>query len=115
MEVVITEDNTYYTLKISGDLDASSSIILDNALEKAIQQSDKSILIDCYELDYISSPGIGVFTSRVSLMEESNRELILYGVNEKVMNVFKILGLDKLLPIYKEKDDIKTRADERKN
>ena len=109
MEVIIIEDVEYYTLKISGDLDASSSIILDNALEKAQKETDKPILIDCHGLDYISSPGIGVFTSRVGLDDVS---ISLYGLNSKVFNVFKILGLDQLLPIFESKDDVKLQTDE---
>ena len=112
MEVIITEDKQYYTLKISGDLDASSSIILDNALEKALKETDKTILIDCHELDYISSPGIGVFTSRVG---DDTSPIVLYGMSEKVFNVFKILGLDQLLPIFKDKKDVNLEPNGRKN
>ncbi|MFT5917365.1 MAG: anti-sigma B factor antagonist [Flammeovirgaceae bacterium] len=111
MEVIITEEKPYYTIQISGDLDASSSILLDNALDKALKTTDYTILVDCHKLDYISSPGIGVFTSRLDELEEEGREIILYGVSEKVMNVFKILGLDQLLPIYKNRDEIKQNAD----
>ena len=106
MEVTTSEDNNYYTLKISGEVDVSSSIILDNALDSALNATKKDILVDCQELEYISSSGIGVFTSRVEDCEKSGQKIILYGVNDKVMKVFNILGLDKVLPIFKTRDEL---------
>jgi anti-sigma B factor antagonist len=108
MEVLALEDKLGYTIKIVGDVDASSSIVLDNALEQAMSQSQGHIFVDCTELDYISSPGIGAFTSRLSECERTGRRIILYGVNHKVMNVFQVLGLHKLLPLYATKDELRT-------
>lgn len=111
MEVTFFEDTLYYTLKINGEVDVSSSITLDNALESALKQTKKDILIDCHELEYISSSGIGVFTSRVEDCEKSGQKIILYGVSPKVMKVFSILGLDKLIPIYKSKEELNSLVD----
>lgn len=106
MEVSFVNDTIGHTLKVIGDVDASSSIILDNALEEALKVTNGNILVDCLELDYISSPGIGVFTSRLHDCQDSGRQIMLYGVNEKVMNTFKILGLHKLLPLYATKEEL---------
>lgn len=106
MEISFIEDDNYYTLKISGEVDVTSSIKLDNALEQALNSTEKDILVDCHELEYISSSGLGVFTSRVSDSEESDQKIIIYGVSDKVMKVFSILGLDKVLPIFKTKDEL---------
>ena len=105
MEVLTINDQLGYTLKVIGDVDASSSIILDNALDQALQSTNGDILVDCSELDYISSPGIGVFTSRLHEFNQGKRRLFLYGVNSKVLNVFKILGLHQLLPLYSSKEE----------
>ncbi len=116
MEVLTLNDQLGYTIKVIGDVDASSSIILDNALSKALEDSEGNILIDCSELDYISSPGIGVFISRLHEFEDGKRRLMLYGVNSNVLNVFKILGLHQLLPLYTTKEElISDLADDTKN
>lgn len=106
MEVSTVQDPLGHTLKVIGDVDASSSILLDNAIGEALHQSEGDVFVDCTELDYISSPGIGVFTSRLHECDDSNRKIILYGVNNKVLNVFKILGLHQLLPIYSTKKEL---------
>ncbi len=110
MEVKFTEEEKNYIISIDGDLDASSSIKLDKVLAKAIGENRNPILVDCNHLDYISSPGIGVFTSHLQECESKNINLILYGMNDKVLKVFRILGLDEIIPITKTKDEAKNRA-----
>ena len=105
MEVLFVDDSIGYVLKIIGDVDASSSIILDNALEEALEATEGNIFIDCFELDYIASAGIGVFTSRLH-SQSGGRQIMLYGVNDKIMNTFKVLGLHKLLPLYATKEEL---------
>lgn len=110
MEVKFTEEGKNYIISIDGDLDASSSIKLDKVLAKAIIENRNPILVDCTQLDYISSPGIGVFTSHLQECESKNISLVLYGMNEKVFKVFRILGLDEVIPITKTKEEAKSRA-----
>ena len=107
MEVNTSQEEGCYIIQVIGDLDASSSLLLDNELESAISSGHKVILIACHKLDYISSSRIGVFTSRIEEGEEKSITLALYGVSAAVLKVFSILGLDQLLPILENKDDVK--------
>lgn len=107
MELQVVTEDKFHIIRIIGDLDASSSILLDNALEKAIGTDIKSILIDCNALNYISSPGIGAFTSRLEECAEKDIQMVLFGLNDKIVNVFSILGLDQLIVIKISKDDAK--------
>lgn len=86
-------------IRVGGDVDASSSIQLDAEFKNAIEGGDKKILVDCTQLNYISSAGLGVFMSYIQDIETNKVKLVIYGLNEKVLNVFGILGLDQLLKI----------------
>jgi anti-sigma B factor antagonist len=110
MKVTHIDEQEFHFIIIDGDVDASSSILLDNALEKAISEQKQRILIDCSALHYISSPGIGVFTSRLDDCESVGIKLVLFAMSEKVLNVFRILGLDQLIQIVKTKDEAKIAA-----
>ena len=96
--------NDILILSIDGEIDASSSIHLDNELSTAINDN-KKILIDCSKLDYISSAGLGVFMSYINDMEERHIKMILFGMSNKVKNVFQILGLDQLLKIVETSEE----------
>ncbi|MGF1533084.1 MAG: STAS domain-containing protein [Bernardetiaceae bacterium] len=103
MKLTLTTTSSYYIIAVEGDVDASSSIELDNTLEELLQaQPPKHILVDCTDLQYISSPGIGVFTSRLEESEEKNIKIVLFGLNEKVFKVFRILGLDTLMDLVQD-------------
>lgn len=110
MQVQHNDEGIFHIISIDGEVDASSSIILDNALEKALTTTTKHLLIDCSRLSYISSPGIGVFTSRIEDCERVGTKLVLFGVSDKVYNVFRLLGLDQLIEIVKTKEEAKTLA-----
>ena len=107
MQVHHSNENDYHIIAVKGDVDASSSIVLDSALEKAIHEKHPNILIDCSELSYISSPGIGVFTSRLDDCETVHIKLVLFAMSDKVLNVFRILGLDQLIQIVQTKEEAK--------
>ena len=86
-------------IRVGGDVDASSSIQLDDEFKNAIEGGDKKILVDCTQLNYISSAGLGVFMSYIQDIENNEVKLVIYGLSEKVINVFEILGLDQLLKV----------------
>jgi anti-sigma B factor antagonist len=97
---------------VVGDVDASSSIQLDNALGQALEDNQTKILVDCSKLNYISSAGLGVFMSYIQDFENKNIKLVLCNLNEKVIGVFRILGLDQLLKIVDTIEEGKKLIDE---
>ncbi|MCZ6520257.1 MAG: STAS domain-containing protein [Bacteroidetes bacterium] len=100
-------EEEFFVVKISGEVDASSSIYLDEAIKEPIQNNYKKIIVDCSELTYISSAGLGVFMSYIQEIKDQQIRLVIFGLNEKVNNVFQILGLHQLLPIAANKEDAK--------
>lgn len=102
----VLEEN-HYIITINGDVDASSSIHLDEAMSEAIKGGHSKILVDCSALNYISSAGLGVFMSYIEELKTKNIQMVLFGLSEKVENVFKVLGLDQLLNIKQSKDQAK--------
>ena len=100
------------TIKVTGDVDASSSLELDNAIKQAVTDGLKKIMVNGQELHYISSAGLGVFMSYLQDFEKHNIKMALFGLNEKVENVFKILGLDQLIHLVDTEEEAKTHMNE---
>ena len=107
MKLTNQKENDYFILGIDGDLDASSCIILDNAISEAVSKGEKKIIIDCSRLNYISSAGLGVFMSYLQDFENNRISMALFNLSEKVKNVFQILGLDQLIKIVDTKEEAK--------
>ncbi|MEQ8925083.1 MAG: STAS domain-containing protein [Fulvivirga sp.] len=107
VDVKRIQEGSYDLINIIGEVDASSSIELDNAMDEAVKSGHKSFLVDCSSLEYISSAGLGVFMSYIEEFKKNDITIVFYGLNEKVANVFEILGLDQLLIIRKTKEEAK--------
>jgi anti-sigma B factor antagonist len=104
-------DNTI-TISLDGELDASSSVLLDEELSNPNIMMYGKILVDCKDLNYISSAGLGVFISHLQRFEDAQIKLIFFNMQEKVRNVFEILGLDLLMTIVSSYEEAVTIAND---
>ncbi|WP_092102149.1 MULTISPECIES: STAS domain-containing protein [Pontibacter] len=104
-------DNTVI-LTLDGELDASSSVILDEELSDPEIMKYTMVLVNCQNLNYISSAGLGVFISHLQRFEDAQIRLIFYNMQDKVRNVFEILGLDLLMTIVSDYEEARSIANE---
>lgn len=98
-------EKDYCIIELNGYLDASSSIMFDCALKEAISISPKKIFINFQHLEYISSAGLGVLISYIKDLEAKRIIMVLFGMDDKIKNVFELIGLEDLIPIVKGQDD----------
>lgn len=102
MQIQSLVQGKHLVISIVGDLDASSSIHLDNAIKEALEQNQHSIVIDCSKLEYVSSAGLGVFISYLSEFEEKKVYFALLNVQPTVIHIIELLGLDKIVSIIEQ-------------
>ncbi len=112
VDVQVSFEENQCLILIHGEVDASSSIYLDEALQQAFRSEADRILVDCRELHYISSAGLGVFMSYIQELETSNKRLVLFNMSEKVHKVFEILGLHQVLTIVGSQEEAKLISNE---
>ncbi len=98
MDITKTIGQEYTQIHIDGDVDASSAIELDEALEQLLDDGVNA-LIDCTKLKYISSAGLGVFMSYLSDFENKDLVIVLHNLSDNVYKVFELIGLSQLLNI----------------
>jgi anti-anti-sigma factor len=89
-----------YTIHLSGELSASESIRVYQAIEEAFQAGKKLITVNCKELQAISLTGFGAFLAPLNQAEEGNRAIVLYEASPKVKKIIFLLGLDQVLPVF---------------
>ena len=104
LEIKHIDEDKIHILKVIGEIDASNSVQLDDAMRNTIGMETKQILVDCGGLQYISSAGLGVFMSYLEDFKENDISFKIYGLSEGVFEVFKILGLDQLIQIFADKN-----------
>lgn len=99
MEIKEQRSPEFTTLIPVGDLDANSSIHLDERIQHMLDAGQVRIHIDGSRIAYISSAGLGVFVSHLEDIQSQGGKLILSGLKDSVKDVFVLLGLDQLLTI----------------
>ncbi|MCA6078279.1 STAS domain-containing protein [Fulvivirga sedimenti] len=108
VDIRTRSEENFNVMKVIGEIDASSSIQLDEAIGDIISEGAGNLIVDCSELSYISSAGLGVFMSYIEEFRKQDAGLVIAGLNPKVRNVFDILGLDQLLTISDTVEDAKS-------
>jgi len=106
------EQEDLLMMNIIGEVDASSSLDLDEAIRNALNEGHDKILIDCEKLDYISSAGLGVFMSYIEDLQARSVHFSFFNMNTNVFNIFRILGFDKLLFIADTEKEAKVYLNE---
>lgn len=86
-------------VSLKGELDAHSAVMASNLLESTVESGVDYLLVDCSQLTYISSAGIGVILSLYHLCLLSQTCLTLCSMQPKIKNVFEVLGMDRILNV----------------
>lgn len=92
MKIVITESDAIVCGALSGRLDTAASAQFATDIEPLMQKADKKIVLDCSELEYISSSGLRIFLSLRKAAAAKGGSVTLKGVTSAVKQVFTITG-----------------------
>jgi anti-sigma B factor antagonist len=95
----------FITLTPVGDLDANSSMQMDEKIQNGIDRDVFHFHIDCSGLRYISSAGLGVFISFMEALTAHGGRFVFSGMAENVYKVFQLLGLEQLMTIVATREE----------
>ena len=85
---------------LNGFLDAHTAPVLEDSFSSLVEQNKYKLVVNLKDLDYISSAGLGVFMAFIEKMRENNGDIKLTSMNEKVFNIFDLLGFPLLYEIF---------------
>ena len=86
-------------LRIDGRLDAASAPILERKLATLLDEHHYRLLLDFTRIDYLSSAGLRILLSATKKLKENKGTLILFSLQEEVLEIIKMAGFDKILHI----------------
>ena len=92
-------------IDLKGYLDAHTAPDLENAFQKLIDEKKFNIVVNCRDLSYISSAGLGVFMAYIEDVRKNQGDIKLTNMSPKVYNVFDLLGFPILYEIYKDEQE----------
>ncbi len=90
--IIRKEGDNRVTLILDGRLDASVASHIAKEVEPLFDYSDCEIVIDCSQLDYISSSGLRLLMIINQRCRANHCELYIMGLQERVQDVFQTTG-----------------------
>lgn len=92
MEITQEKKGNINIIKVKGRLDASTSNKLEEALNEFTNQEKARVIVDCAELEYISSAGLRVLLATAKKFQQNAGKIYLSTLNTNVKQVFEISG-----------------------
>ena len=81
---------------LEGSLDTAAARETEEIMNPLNDVEGKDIIIDCTDLEYISSAGLRIFLGILQNVEEKGVHVYIKGVNAAVNDIFTITGFSNI-------------------
>ncbi len=96
----MSEENDELKIIISGEIDHHSAVWVRNEIDAKISEMrPKEAVMDLSGIDFMDSSGLGLIMGRYTKMKAVGGELTLLDPSERLMKIFKLAGLEKIVRI----------------
>ena len=96
MKTTIQEQDGNVVAMLEGSLETAAAAETEKAMSPLNDVEGKDIIIDCTNLEYISSAGLRIFLGVLQNAEEKGRHVYIRNINDKVRAVFAITGFSNI-------------------
>ena len=87
-------------LALEGRLDTLNFSFLEKAVNALIENNQKEIVLDCQDLDYVSSSGLRILLKALKQVESVQGRFTICNLQPQIVQIFKISGFDHLFELY---------------
>ncbi len=84
---------------LTGYIDTYNSPFFQEQINKVVDEGFYNLIFDCTKLNYVSSTGIGAFSSFLKTVKAQGGEIIIFGLQGTTSEVFQLLGFSQLFKI----------------
>lgn len=95
----------YIILVPEGRVDSSNAHIFEQEISSEIDGQSGNVLISFEKIEYISSAGLRILLVLFKKLKESERKLVIAGMNENIFKVFSSSGFSKVLNIVQSLEE----------
>ncbi|MDO4160726.1 MAG: STAS domain-containing protein [Prevotellaceae bacterium] len=92
MTLTIKNEGDVWTGVIEGRLDTVNAVQFEKDMQPLMDNADKEIVLDCTNLEYISSSGLRQFLALRKTVKAKGGKMFIAHINEELRNIFTITG-----------------------
>ena len=99
MKTEITENGNQLIATFIGRLDTAAAVQTAEDVKPLLEASDREIILECSQLEYISSSGLRIFLSIRKEAAAHGSKVIVRNINADIRQVFMMTGFISLFEI----------------
>jgi anti-sigma B factor antagonist len=96
MDITIENANDRWTAFLCGRLDTANAYAFEDGVKPLTEHADKTLLIDCSRLEYISSSGLRQFLALRKAVAAKGGKMIIANLSNGLKDIFKMTGFSTL-------------------
>ncbi|MFZ4463386.1 MAG: STAS domain-containing protein [Bacteroidales bacterium] len=100
MKLTVNQANNYTVIAINGRIDTISAVEFEGVAQNVLKSENHSIIMDCAELEYITSSGLRVFLVLQKSMLLKKGRIVFCGFQPGIKEIFDISGFSGIFQIY---------------
>ncbi|TYQ15088.1 UNVERIFIED_CONTAM: anti-sigma B factor antagonist [Acetivibrio alkalicellulosi] len=93
------KSDEYVKVSLVGEVDIYTSQDFKNMLYEVVDCEKMNLIIDCKQLNYIDSTGLGIFVGALKKVKQYDKKIVLTNLKDNIKKLFVITGLDKVFVI----------------
>jgi len=98
------QDNTLIATS-EGRLDGANAREFQDALDAAIDSSERAVVLDLEEVSYISSAGLRVILLTAKSLQKQDAKFAVCSLSESIREIFEISGFDQIIAVHDSRDE----------
>lgn len=99
MKINIQQKENEVVVSLVGELDTVATTQMSEELNKVADLTNRDLIIDCTDLEYISSSGLRFFMKLKRDSEQKNGTIVIRNLNDDVLEIFRISGFHNIFEI----------------
>lgn len=85
---------------VAGEVDVFTAPTLDERLVALVDEGKVRLVVDLTGVEFLDSTGLGVLVKALKRTREHDGSLDLVATQERILKVFRITGLDAVMPLH---------------
>ena len=99
MDVTTERKDGVLSVRVDGRIDGSTALAFREAIETAIADRDRAVIVNCEGLSYIGSAGLRTVLAIAKTVSNRDARFALFSLSEPVQKIFEKSGFDTIITI----------------
>ena len=108
MEIHRERINNWECAILQGPFIVNSTQEVHDIINEVKEWNDPLLVIDISNVPFMDSSAIGVLLSGTKTLKKIDGQLVVFGANEVIMEVFNAVQLPRHIPVFQDRNDFIT-------